>query len=83
VHKYEFLGYGLFIAGVLCMFTDPYAVKTEGDGNLYIGDLIAFLGAGSGAILNAINSRNAKSLHPLTMMTQLLTASMIYQTAFC
>jgi hypothetical protein len=83
VHKYEFMGYGLFIAGLTLMFTDPYAVKTEGNENLHLGDLIAFLGAGSMAILNAINSSNSKSLHPLVMMTQLLTTSMIYQTILC
>jgi hypothetical protein len=83
VHKYEVVGYSMFALGVILMFTDPYAIKVDGIGSQYLGDLIAFLGAGSGAIVGILNSTNTKLMHPLVLMSQLLTISVVYQTAFC
>jgi hypothetical protein len=46
VHKLEYMGYGLYFIGVWMMFTDPLATKTGMDGQSYLGDLYAFIGAG-------------------------------------
>ena len=82
VHKFEYLGYVFFAIGVLLMLTDPFAVKADGSGNQYLGDIIAFLSAASGAILGVYNSNNAKIIHPIILLGQVLFVSMIYQSIF-
>lgn len=57
IHTYEFFGFGFYLAGVFMLFSDPLASKVSGDEHHLIGDLIAFLSAGSGAILSYINSK--------------------------
>ena len=47
VHKFEYIGYGMYAIGVYLMFTDPFATKTNMEGQSYIGDLYAFGGAGA------------------------------------
>lgn len=49
------------------MFTDPYASKTGGEGQSYLGDLIPFLGAGLGAVQGYMNHKSTHS-HPLAQM---------------
>lgn len=46
VHFLEIFGYAMYGFGVYFMFTDPLASKTGMDGQSYLGDLYAFLGAG-------------------------------------
>lgn len=82
VHKFELYGYALFFLGVFLMFTDPYAIKEGGVGNQYVGDLITFLGAGSGAILGFYNSRNSKLIHPIVIMNHCFVFSVLFQTSF-
>ena len=47
VHKFEYIGYGMYAIGVYLMFTDPFATKTNMEGQSYMGDLYAFGGAGA------------------------------------
>mmetsp|Transcript_5761 Transcript_5761/g.6757 ORF Transcript_5761/g.6757 Transcript_5761/m.6757 type:complete len:150 (-) Transcript_5761:89-538(-) len=47
VHRLEVIGYVLYFLGTYFMFTDHTATKTGMDGQSYLGDLYAFLGAGS------------------------------------
>ena len=82
MHKYELIGYGLFFVGALIMITDPYAEKQNGAGNKYLGDAIAFIGAGFGAILGILNSRNSEIIHPIVLMCQVLFFSIFYQLTF-
>ena len=53
----SFFGFGFYLAGVFMLFSDPLASKVSGDEHHLIGNLIAFLSAGSGAILSYINSK--------------------------
>lgn len=46
VHILELFGYFMYFVGVYFMFTDPHATKTGMDGQSYLGDLLAFIGAG-------------------------------------
>jgi len=82
VHMYELFGYALFFLGVFLMLTDPYAVKEEGSGNQYIGDLIPFLGAGAGAINGYLNSKNSTMVNPLVLMFQVFLCQTCYQLMF-
>lgn len=82
IHKFEYCGYALFFLGVFLLFTDPFAVKKDGVGNQYLGDLITFLGSGAGAIMGFYNSRNSKLIHPVVFMNHLLVFSTIYQISF-
>ena len=81
-HRFEYFGYALFAVGVFLMLTDPFAVKTGDSSNLILGDVIAFLSAGFGAILGLYNSNNAKIIHPVTLYGQINFFSIFYQTAF-
>lgn len=82
IHKFEYIGYTLYVVGVFLMLTDPFAIKEGGVGNQYIGDLITFLSAGSGAILGIYNSRNSKLVHPIVLMTHTTIISVIFQIGF-
>jgi hypothetical protein len=79
IHRFEFYGYGLFFLGVFLMLTDPYAVKSGGTGNQYVGDLITFLGAGFGAISGYYNSKNSKIIHPVVIMNHCFVFSTLFQ----
>lgn len=79
VHRFEYLGHVLFAIGVLFMLTDPFAAKTDGDQNMYLGDLIAFLSAAAGAMLGLLNSNNAKLIHPVILLGQVSLFSVFYQ----
>ena len=68
IHKFEYFGYFIFFVGIFLLLTDPYAVKEGGVGNQYVGDLIAFLSAFSGAIQGIFNSRNWKLVHPVILL---------------
>ena len=46
VHKYEYIGYLMYIIGVYFMFTDPHASKSNSEHQSYLGDFYAFAGAG-------------------------------------
>ena len=81
-HKLEYFGYSIYLVGIFLMFTDPFAVKKEGDSHLLLGDLIAFIGAGSGALLGYYNSKNTKIIHPITLYGQINFYSIIYQATF-
>ena len=79
VHKLEIAGYGFFICGVALMLTDPFATKVgEGD-QAYIGDTIAFLGAGLGAVFGLLNQQNLKLYHPFVLTTHCFCFSVIFQ----
>ena len=77
------LGMHFFAIGVLLMLTDPFATKIDGDGNQFLGDIIAFVSAGAGAILGVYNSNNAKIIHPIILLGQVSFFSIIYQIVFC
>ena len=83
VHRFEYLGYAFFAIGVLLMLTDPFATKIDGGGNQFLGDIIAFVSAGAGAILGVYNSNNAKIIHPIILLGQVSFFSIIYQIVFC
>lgn len=57
IHTYEFFGFGFYLAGVFMLFSDPLASKVNENEYYFVGDVIAFLSAGSGAILGYINSK--------------------------
>lgn len=82
MHKLEYLGVAMYLLGVFLMLTDPYAVKVGGEGNQYMGDLIAFVGASAGAMLGYYNSKTSKVIHPLVFLTHVLFISSLYQIAF-
>jgi len=69
VHKYEVIGYAVFLAGVALMLTDPFAHKTGGVDEAWIGNSAAFIGAGFGAVLGILSTKNVRVQHPLVMMT--------------
>lgn len=75
----EVIGYSLYVVGVYFMFTDPNAVKTGQDEQAYLGDLIAFGGAGCCAIFNIINNKHSEGLPPIVMMGQTFFMCSIYQ----
>ena len=70
VHKFEYIGYGMYAIGVYLMFTDPFATKTNMEGQSYIGDLYAFGGAGAWALFNILNEGKMEDLHPMITLTQ-------------
>ena len=61
------------------MLTDPFAVKIGAEGNQYMGDLIAFVGASAGAMLGYYNSKTSKAIHPLVFLTHVILISAFYQ----
>lgn len=79
IHKFEYLGYGLFFLGIFLMLTDPFAVKPGVEGNQYLGDLIAFGGAAFGAVQGFYNSRNSKIIHPVVIMNHCFFFSAVFQ----
>ena len=82
VHKLEIYGYFIYLIGVYLMFTDPSASKTWMDGQSYIGDLYAFIGAGSWAVFTYLNKINNPNLHPMVTLTQMFVFWTIYQFIF-
>ena len=79
IHKFEIYGYLLYLIGVIFMFVDPFASKTWMDGQSYLGDLYAFLGAGAWAIFTYLNKINDPGLHPMLMLTQMFVFCTILQ----
>lgn len=78
VHRLEYLGYAMYFIGVYMMFTDPSATKAGMDGQSYLGDLYAILGAGCCAIFNIINAGKMEGMHPMVT----LTMNFIFATLF-
>ena len=79
MHKLEYLGVTMYLVGVFLMLTDPFAVKIGAEGNQYVGDLIAFIGASAGAMLGYYNSKTSKAIHPLIFLTHVIFISAFYQ----
>lgn len=61
------------------MFTDSSATKTGMNGQSYLGDLYAFIGAGSSAVFNIINEGKMQSMHPLVTLTQNFIFATLFQ----
>lgn len=79
VHQLEYAGYVLYALGVYLMFTDVQATKTGMNGQSYVGDLYAFLGAGCSAVFNLINIGRMEDQHPLVTLTQNFIFATIFQ----
>ena len=61
------------------MFTDAQATKIGMNGQSYVGDLYAFLGAGCSAVFNLINIGRMEEQHPLVTLTQNFIFATIFQ----
>mmetsp|Transcript_10164 Transcript_10164/g.11413 ORF Transcript_10164/g.11413 Transcript_10164/m.11413 type:complete len:98 (+) Transcript_10164:246-539(+) len=61
------------------MLKDPQASKEGSDGPSYLGDMIAFLGAGAGALMNVFCSKNSKSTSPIVTMANSFIFSSLTQ----
>ena len=79
LHKFELIGYGIYLVGAFLMLSDPDASKEGGDGPSYIGDFISFLGAGAGAFSGYYCSKNSKTSHPFVTMANSFFFSSITQ----
>jgi hypothetical protein len=79
VHRLEYFGYGLYLFGVYLMFTDPSATKSNMDGQSYLGDLYAFLGAGCWAAFNLMNEGKSAEVHLLVTLAQNFILSTMFQ----
>jgi drug/metabolite transporter (DMT)-like permease len=79
VHRLEYMGYLLYALGVYMMFSDPSATKAGMDGQSYVGDLYAFLGAGCCAAFNILNEGKMESLHPMVTLTQNFLFASLFQ----
>ena len=82
VHKLEIWGYLLYFIGVYFMFTDSFAMKTGMDRQSYLGDLVAFIGAGASAIFTYYNKKHKLDLHPMVSLTQMFILCWIHQFIF-
>lgn len=65
IHKFEYIGYALFLIGMYAMLNDTSASKTGENGQFYLGDFCAFLGAGSSAIYNFLNKRQSGNINAM------------------
>ena len=81
IDRFEYIGHGLFIFGVILMLLDPFAIKVGATDTWILGALIPLIGAGFGSILSFMNHK-ANSLHPIVTMTQFYFFSAIYQITF-
>jgi hypothetical protein len=79
IHKFEVFGYFLLAIGVLIALNDPLAMKKGETNEPMLGCLIAFSGAGFGAVYGIINQTNSRIFHPIIMMTQLFWFMTIIQ----
>ena len=82
VHKLEIWSYLLYFIGVCFMFTDSFAMKTEMDRQSYLGDLVAFIGAGASAIFTYYNKKHKFDLHSMVSLTQMFILCWIHQFIF-
>jgi hypothetical protein len=58
VHKYEIVGYCIFIVGVFVTLTDPLAKKHGENDHALLGCLIAFIGGGFGSVVGILSQKN-------------------------
>ena len=79
VHRLEILGYILYFIGVWFMFSDPNASKVGMEGQSYLGDLVAFLGAGGWAMYVYLAKRSGLELHPYVTWTYMFVFLWIHQ----
>lgn len=66
VHKLSMVGLVLFIIGIYIMIMDPYAIKKDANEPSLLGDIIAFIGAGAGAVNIKVSSMMPKYMFPTT-----------------
>lgn len=81
VHKFEIYGYILFGLGVFVMLTDPLAKKQGGEGNPALGNTLAFVSAGFGAIAGLMTLRNTQIFHPIVYLTVMFLFYALLQMA--
>lgn len=81
VHKFEILGYMIFAIGIFITITDPVARKAEGGTHPIMGDLIAFIGAGFGAVVGLLSHTNCQIFHPLALLMQMFFFITLLQLA--
>lgn len=81
INKFEIIGHGLWIIGLVLLVIDPHATKVGSDKPSIIGTLIAFAGAGFGSILLFMNN-SKRALHPVITMTHFYFFSVVYQFIF-
>jgi hypothetical protein len=79
VHKFEIIGYLIFVIGLFVALSDPLAEKHGGESQPLQGGLIAFVGAGFGAVAGILSQKNCQIFHPITLFTQMFFFIMVIQ----
>ena len=76
--KYDLIGHGFWIIGVVIIIFDPRAIKSDSNKPSIIGALIPLIGAFFGSILTFMSHSKIR-VHPIITMTQFYFFSVIYQ----
>jgi hypothetical protein len=71
VHRFEILGYMIFVIGLFITLSDPLAQKQGDNSQHALGNIIAFVGTGFGAIGSILSQKNAQDYHFMVLITQL------------
>lgn len=79
VHNYCKIGFVMYLVGGYFMISDPRAIKTGSHGANSMGSLIAFLGAGFGALSMVEIERFPKNMPILTQIFGSFFFSTVYQ----